>query len=144
MNLLAETTRCVAVPRLDRSELIAIFAGGFIGAVLRYALSEAAPWTPAQWPWATFIVNIAGTALLGYFATRHQERLALSAYRRPFVATGFCGTLTTFSTLQLELLRMLVHGYYGLAAAYVTATLAGGLVAMHVATKLVRRARIVA
>ena len=62
---------------------------------------------PAEWPWATFLVNIVGAFPLGYFATRLQERLPLSAYRRPFLGTGFCGALTTFSTMQLELLRML-------------------------------------
>ena len=91
---------------VDRRELAAIFAGGFVGAVARAELAEALP-PPGAWPWATFIVNIAGAFLLGYFTTRLQERLPLSAYRRPLLGTGFCGALTTFSTMQLELLRML-------------------------------------
>ena len=60
---------------------------------------------PRVWPWVTFAVNVAGAFLLGYFATRLQERLPLSAYRRPLLGTGFCGALTTFSTMQLELLQ---------------------------------------
>lgn len=136
-------SRCF-VPRFNLTQLAAVFGGGFLGAILRYALGEAIPWTAGQWPWATFVANLAGTALLGYFATREQERLALSVHRRPFVATGLCGTLTTFSTLQLELMRMIEHAQYELAAAYLAATLVAGLLAIHVATKLVRRARVLA
>jgi CrcB protein len=88
-------------------------------------------------------VNVVGAFLLGYFATRLQERLPLSAYRRPLLGTGFCGALTTFSTMQLELLRMLDRGRYGPAAAYVAASLALGYLAVHVATALVRRVRVV-
>lgn len=132
------------MPSTDRAELAAIFAGGFLGAVLRYALTEALPADPGAWPWATFVENIVGAALLGYFATRLQERLPLSAYRRPFLATGLCGTLTTFSTLQLELLRMLDQSEYVLATGYAAASLAAGAVAVFVATKLARRVRVLA
>jgi CrcB protein len=129
---------------IDRAELVAVFAGGFVGALLRYGLAEAMPADAGEWPWATFVENVVGAAMLGYFATRLQERLPLSAYRRPFLATGLCGALTTFSTLQLELLRMLDRSEYALAAGYIGASLAAGAVASFVATKLVRRARMLA
>jgi fluoride exporter len=132
------------VPQLDRAELAAIFAGGALGAVLRYGLEEAFPAAPGTWPWGTFVANLVGAALLGYLATRLQERLPLSAYRRPFVATGLCGALTTFSTMQLELLRMLDRSEYALAAGYLAASVAAGAAAVFAATKLVRRVRPVA
>jgi CrcB protein len=91
----------------------------------------------------TFAVNVAGAFLLGYFATRLQERLPLSAYRRPLLGTGFCGALTTFSTMQLELVRMLDAGRYGLAGAYAGTSLVFGYAAVHVATAGVRRVRVV-
>jgi CrcB protein len=97
-----------------------------------------------RWPWVTFAVNILGTFLLGYFATRLQERLPLSAYRRPLLGTGFCGALTTFSTVQVELLVMLDRHRYGLALGYATASLVLGYAGMHLATALVRRVRLVA
>jgi CrcB protein len=93
---------------------------------------------------ATFVANVVGTLALGYFTTRLQERLPLSAYRRPFLGTGLCGALTTFSTLQLELLEMLDHGDGGLAAGYAGASLAAGLLAIALTTNLVRRARLAA
>jgi fluoride exporter len=124
--------------RVDRRELAAIFVGGFLGAVARLGLVEALPRDPGTWPWATFVANVAGAFALGYLTTRLQERLPLSAYRRPFLGTGVCGALTTFSTLQVELLDMLDHGSSGLAAGYAAASLAAGLVALAAATNLVR------
>jgi fluoride exporter len=121
----------------------AIFAGGVAGALARAGLAKALPWDGHGWPWATFLVNLTGTLLLGYFATRLQERLPPSTYRRPLLGTGFCGALTTFATVQLELFEMLEAGHLGLAAGYVAATLAGGFACVHLATATVRRTRLV-
>jgi CrcB protein len=99
------------------------------------------PNAPSHWPWPTFIANIVGAFLLGYFSTRLQDRLPLSAYRRPLLGTGLCGALTTFSTIQLEILTMFDAGHYGLTAAYVGTTIAAGYAVTHIATALVRRVR---
>lgn len=131
-----------AVARFDRRELAAIFGGGFVGAVARAEVVEALPYHTGRWPWATFVVNIAGAFLLGYFTTRLQERLPVSAYRRPLLGTGLCGALTTFSTMQLEVLRMLDRDGTGLALTYALVSVAGGFLAVAVATNLVRRARL--
>lgn len=128
--------------QVDRRELAAIFAGGFIGAAARGMLAEALPANAGEWPWATLIVNVLGAFLLGYFVTRLQERLPLSAYRRPLLGTGLCGALTTFSTMQLELLWMLDAERYALAISYALASVFLGFAAVAMATNLVRRARI--
>jgi CrcB protein len=127
--------------RIDPREVAAIFVGGFAGAVARAELAEALPYRVGQWPWATFLVNVVGALLLGYFATRLQERLPVSAYRRPLLGTGLCGALTTFSTMQLELLSMLDTNRVGMAGAYALVSVAAGFLAVAVATALVRRAR---
>jgi CrcB protein len=132
------------MPKLDWRELAAIFAGGFLGALARVLLVQLAPVTPGSWPWATFVANLAGSLLLGYFVTRLQERLPVSAYRRPLLGTGLCGALTTFSTMQLEVLRMLSDGRAGLAVAYVVTSIGVGLVGVFLATALVRRPRTLA
>ena len=129
------------MPRLDRRELAAVFFGGMLGALARVALTRWLPVEGAEWPWATFTANVVGTFLLGYFATRLQERLPVSAYRRPLLGTGFCGALTTFSTFQVELLRMLDAGRPALAAAYAGTSLVAGLGAVRIATGTVRRVR---
>jgi fluoride exporter len=125
----------------DRRELGAIFMGGMAGALLRVALLQTGAGTDPAWPWVTFAENIVGTFLLGYFATRLQERLPLSAYRRPLLGTGFCGAFTTFSTVQVELLTMLDAHRYGLAIAYASSSVVLGYGSVHLATLFVRRAR---
>jgi len=119
-----------------------VFAGGFLGALARSVLAQALTVHAGEWPWATFAVNMLGALLLGYFVTRLGERLPPSLYGRAFLASGICGALTTFSTMMLELLRMIEGGYPALAAGYGAATIAGGLAAVFLATKLVRRARV--
>jgi len=127
---------------LDRREITAIFAGGFVGTLTRAEIADALPHTPGTWPWSTFLVNVTGAFLLGYFVTRLQERLPLSSYRRPFLGTGICGALTTFSAMQLEILQMLDAGRTGLAAAYAGISIAAGFLGVAVATNLVRRAQV--
>jgi fluoride exporter len=90
------------------------------------------------------VANVTGALLLGYLTTRLQERLPLSAYRRPLLGTGLCGALTTFSTMQLEVLRMLDHGAGGLAAGYAAASIVTGFLAVALATNLVRRTPVAA
>jgi fluoride exporter len=126
----------------DRRLVMAVFAGGALGTVARAALSTAFPTSGTQWPWPTFAVNIVGAFLLGYFTTRLQERLPLSSYRRPMLGTGVCGGLTTFSTMQVEIVRMLEGHYFALALGYAAASLLAGYGAIQVATALVRRVRV--
>ena len=126
--------------RVDRRELAAIFAGGFAGAIARAELTVAFPTGSGEWPWVTFAVNVAGAFLLGYLATR----LPPSSPRRPLLATGFCGALTTFSTMQVELLHMLDDDHIWLALAYALGSVVAGFAAVALATNLVRRARVAA
>jgi CrcB protein len=121
---------------IDRRELGAIFLGGALGALLRAALAEALPPTAGEWPWATFLVNIAGAALLGYWFTT----LPHSSYRRPLLTTGFCGALTTFSTVQLELVEMIDAGRLPLAVLYLAVSVVAGLAGARLATAAARRA----
>ena len=128
--------------RVDTRELAAIFAGGFLGAILRGALERSLTTGPGGWPWATFTVNILGTLLLGWLITRLQERLPPTMYTRALLATGFCGALTTFSTMVLEILAMIEHAHLLLAASYAAASIAAGLAAIELSTKIVRRGRV--
>jgi CrcB protein len=130
------------LPRVDRQEIAAIFAGGAVGTLLRAGLAEAFPHPATAWPWPTFVVNIVACFLLGYFVTRLQERLPLSSYRRPLLGTGLCGGLSTFSTMQVEILKMIDAHAWGLAAGYAAASIAAGYAAIYLATAMVRRVQV--
>ena len=114
-------------PRL----LAAVFAGGVAGTLARLALLEALPVDPGAFPWATFLANVAGAFLLGVVAREGGPRGAL-------LGPGLCGALTTFSTLQVELLLLLDGGQVALAAGYGAASLAAGLAAVTAGARAAR------
>jgi fluoride exporter len=123
--------------RSDLRRLAAIYAGGVLGALARVGLAEAAPHGPGGWPWATFAVNMLGALLLGYFVARLRDHPE-DSLAHPFLTTGICGTLTTFSTLQLELFELVDGGHLGLAATYAGATLAVGYLFVRIGIALER------
>ena len=123
----------------DRRELLAIFVGGALGGLARAGLGEAVPVRGGAWPWPTFVVNVVAALALGYFTTRLLERLPPSTYRRPLLGTGICGGLSTFSTMQVEVVRLAQHEAWATAVGYAAASLVCGLLALHVATVFVRR-----
>jgi CrcB protein len=122
----------------DLRRLAPIYVGGVLGALARVGLAVAVPHGPDGWPWATFAVNMAGALALGYFVARLRDHPE-DSLAHPFLTTGICGTLTTFSTMQLELFEMVDGGHFGLAAAYVAATLAVGYAFVRVGIALEHR-----
>ena len=113
---------------LEARLLLAVFAGGCAGALARAGLIELTPPEAGRWPWVTFGVNVAGSFLLGWIATRRSPASRV----RALIGTGFCGALTTFSTMQLEVLHLLDADRLGVAALYVGASVAAGLVAVSI------------
>lgn len=102
-----------------------VFLGGAVGAVVRYGVERAVrSRRPSVFPWGTFVVNIAGSLLLGFL-------FGLSVHAAHWVhllvGTGFCGALTTFSTFGFETLRLVEDGAYAEAGLNVVASLLVGL-----------------
>lgn len=126
------------VTRFELRRLAAIYAGGVLGALTRVGLAEAAPHGPGEWPWATFAVNMLGALLLGYFFARLRDHPE-DSLAHPFLTTGICGTLTTFSAIQLELFELVEGGHLALAAAYTGATLVAGYGFVRLGIALERR-----
>lgn len=108
-----------------------IGAGGFFGAIARYALGQAIGhlWT-GSYPLGTFLINLAGCFFLGVFLTLSLEWLPVEPHVRLGVATGFIGALTTFSTYAYEALGLLDRGLMGQAIVYVVLSVALGLFAV--------------
>lgn len=98
----------------------AVAAGGALGSVGRYLLGafiqgRAAP----GFPMATLVINVAGSFLLGLILQAALEGTGMSPATRLFLATGFCGGFTTFSTFSYETLRLVEEGEHAPAVAYV-------------------------
>ena len=111
--------------------MLAVVAGGLLGAPARYLLAVALPTSAHGFPTATWVVNVAGAFVLGVLLeglARSGPDLGWRRGVRLFAGTGFCGALTTYSTLAVELVLLADHGRWGLAAGYAAASVGAGLV----------------
>ena len=115
----------------NASHLLAVAAGGAVGASLRYLVSVAwlgIPVMPA-WPWATFLVNVAGSLVFGFLAVMLAAASAANEQLRFALMTGLLGAFTTYSTFSFEVVRMLQVRAFGLALGYGSGTIAACVVA---------------
>lgn len=91
--------------------------GGVVGASMRYALSRyAAKILSPNFPYGTLLINVTGSLLLGWFMIWTTERALADPRWRLFVAIGFCGSYTTFSSYAFESFAYLEQGHYALFA----------------------------
>jgi CrcB protein len=120
--------------RTDRWILVAIAAGGALGAPARYAVARALPASAGRFPWATFLTNVSGSFALGLVVVLAADRRAL----RAFLATGILGAFTTFSTFTVDADLLVRDGRLVTAAIYVAASLSGGAAAVWSGIRLAR------
>ena len=110
--------------------LVAIAAGGVLGALARAGLQHAAPHPPTGFPWATFTVNLSGCLLIGVLMAVLGHRGGGHPLARPFLGVGVLGGFTTFSTYAVDIQQAVVAGAPGTAATYLAATVFGALAAV--------------
>jgi len=123
-----------AVSPVHRSHpgvLLAIAAGGFLGALARYELQLAWPVHDGRFPVSTFVINSSGAFLLGLVLTTAMARMHSPVWRyvRLFGCVGTLGAWTTMSTVAVESDSLVRGGSAGLAAAYLAATMVAGVAA---------------
>jgi fluoride exporter len=103
--------------------LLLASAGGAIGAGLRYAINH---WFATRdltsFPWATLLINVTRSALMGIVAGAFLARTSLPVEMRIFLATGILGGYTTFSAFSLELWQLAERGDYTAAGAYLVSS----------------------
>lgn len=99
--------------------------GGGVGALLRYLVGLA--FSSSDFPWATLLVNLAGSFALGFLLAWGLVRLPV-AVTTP-IAVGVLGGFTTFSTFAWEGISMAGNGRGAEAAGYVAVSVVGGLLA---------------
>lgn len=110
--------------------LAAIAAGGALGSLGRYAVGLALPHSADGFPWATFLVNVTGSAAMGVLVVWVLAMDRPHPWLRPFLGVGLLGGWTTFSAYAVEARDLLATGQPGLALTYVLGSLAFGLVAV--------------
>jgi fluoride exporter len=97
--------------------------GGALGSVSRFLLGPALQRAfDATFPVGTLFINITGSLILGFVMRLAVEGVNVTPEARAFIAVGFCGGFTTFSTFSFEAMRLLEDGEGWRAAVYVMAS----------------------
>jgi fluoride exporter len=109
--------------------VLAIAVGGSIGTLARYGVGRSVAVSADRFPWPTFLVNVAGSFLLGAIVVLVVERWPPTRFVRPFAAIGFCGGFTTFSTLAVDVARLGQQGRLVLASGTLALSVVAGIVA---------------
>ena len=104
--------------------------GSALGGVLRYGVDQVLALSVA-FPLSTFVANLSGSLLIGYFAGVWSGGRA-SVAKWHFWITGFCGGYTTFSTFSWQLVELVGEGEGQLAGIYAASSIGLGLVAVWV------------
>ncbi|MGW5097133.1 fluoride efflux transporter CrcB [Streptomyces nodosus] len=144
----AERTRSLIPGRIRRPSswhgqgpVVAVVSlGGALGATARYAASLLWPTMTGGFPWTTFVVNLAGCAVIGVFMVVITEVWAAHRLVRPFFGTGVLGGFTTFSTYAVDIQRLVDTGHPRTALAYLFATVLGALAVVWLAMTATRQA----
>jgi CrcB protein len=128
------------VPTVSRIPvLLAISAGGVLGALARHGLSTAWPHQATGFPWATWLINVTGSFLIGVLMALIALRRPTARLIRPFWGVGVLGGYTTFSTSVVDVRQGVAHGAPVIALTYLGTTLIGALLAVWVGDELTTR-----
>ena len=105
---------------------LGIFLAGMLGGIVRFQISKWLPSSP-DFPWGTLLVNYLGIFCLvylvkGYMVYKGSSKGVVLAF-----GTGFCGGLTTFSSLLLDAVKLLDTGRYLSLSIYLLLSVGGGL-----------------
>ena len=132
------TARGLPSVREEARALLTVAAGGALGATARYAVDVVASAWGLAAPWATLTVNLVGCALMGLLVSAVLAHPARHPLWRPFLGIGVLGGFTTFSAFAADAVLLADAGDIAASAAYVIASLGGGLLALWLGTRLGR------
>ncbi len=84
-------------------EILLVFVGGGLGSALRFSIGKVLVFSDQNWPFGTLVSNFLACLLLGAFTAFLQLQVKDAGWEKAFWMIGFCGGLSTFSTLIYEL-----------------------------------------
>ena len=105
---------------------LGIFLAGMLGGIVRFQISKWLPSSP-DFPWGTLVVNYLGIFCLVYLVKGYLVYKGSSKGLILALGTGFCGGLTTFSSLLLDAVKLLDTGRYLSLSIYLLLSVGGGL-----------------
>ena len=105
---------------------LGIFLAAMLGGLVRYLVSSQLPASP-EFPWGTLLVNYLGIFCLVYLIKGYLVYKGSSKGLVLALGTGFCGSLTTFSSLTLDAVKLLDTGRYLSMVMYLLLSVGGGL-----------------
>ncbi len=111
-------------------DCIAVGIGGFIGAVCRYLIGMVPLKEGCTFPIKTFLINIAGSFLIGIIAALAMKTDPLDSRTVLFLKVGLCGGFTTFSSFALETADLMKDGKIHLVALYTVLSVTFGVLAV--------------
>jgi len=121
-------------------DLLIVSAGGALGAASRYlVVVSATRLLGLNFPYGTLIVNIVGSFAMGALLELMALVWNTSMQTRLFLAVGFLGAFTTFSTFSLDVAFLYERKAYVLTAVYILASVVLSIGAFFAATWLIRR-----
>lgn len=120
--------------------LAAIAAGGIVGALARYGLTEAFPAGPDELHWSLIAVNVTGSLLIGVLMVLVVDVFPHRRLLRPFVGVGVLGGYTTFSTAMVDVQQAIDAGAVAVALLSLVGTVVASLLAVWAGTAVTRRA----
>jgi CrcB protein len=109
--------------------LLAVAAGGAIGATLRFVFSTLVSSEAGQFPLATFAENVLGSAILGLLIGLIARSWNPGRYVQPFLCIGVLGSFTTFSNYSMEIVQLADAGRMNLGFVYAVLSIVAGLLA---------------
>lgn len=119
--------------------LVAVAAGGVLGAEARLGIATAWPAAADGFPWATVLINVTGCLLIGALLVLVVEAGRGHPLTRPFLGVGVLGGYTTFSGYAVDAQRLFAAGHPAPALAALVATPVLALLAVAAAARLTRR-----
>ena len=119
--------------------IISIFAGGGLGALLRYGvISNISKILPSTFPYGTLTVNITGALIIGIIYSLLSQKISISENLKLLITVGFLGGFTTFSTFNLDFFQLLENSKIAAAMIYALGTFITTIIGFYIGFSVIR------